>query len=128
MLKRLLGVALLCLLAAPAFAADVRLTWEAPTLCEDNTPIVNCPVTGYEISEAATPTGPTWGIRETVTSTVTSRIYQIPPGQRCFTLKSVSNTVKSEIPTPVACVTVPVVPPKAPSGVTVTVQITVATP
>lgn len=110
-----------------ANAADVRVSWTPPTLCEDNSPIANCPTTGFEISESSAATGQPWGIRETVGATVTERIYQIPPGTRCFYLKTLASGVKSAQST-VACVDVPVVPPKAPGGVTVTVQITVATP
>jgi hypothetical protein len=105
--RLLLGVALACL-SVSAYAADVRLTWAAPTTCSDDSPLVNCPTTGFEVS-------------------VTDRIYQLPPGTRCFYVKTLASGLKSDQST-VACVTVPVVPPRAPGGVTVTVQITVATP
>jgi hypothetical protein len=124
--SRIALLVVLALFPILANAADVRLSWTAPTTCEDNSPITNCPISGYEVSEAASPTS-TWGIRETVASTVTSRIYQIPPGQRCFSVKTVSGTVKS-VPSTTACVDVPVLPPKAPTGIVVTVQVTVATP
>jgi hypothetical protein len=127
MLNRLFGAALLCLLAVPAFAADVRLTWVLPTQCEDGSPIANCPITGIEVSESAAPSGQPWGVRETVSGTSTSRTYQIPPGQRCFSVKAISGNQKSEAST-VACADVPALPPKAPTGITVTVQVTVATP
>jgi hypothetical protein len=124
--RLLLGVALACL-SVSAYAADVRLTWAAPTTCSDDSPLVNCPTTGFEVSESAAASGQPWGIRETVGATVTDRIYQLPPGTRCFYVKTLASGLKSDQST-VACVTVPVVPPRAPGGVTVTVQITVATP
>jgi hypothetical protein len=127
MKNRTLVLVLLAFFPILAHSADVRLSWTAPTTCEDNSPITNCPITGFEVSEAATSTGPTWGIRETVAANVTSRTYQLPPGQRCFYVKTVSNSVKSA-PSTVACADVPVVPPKAPTGITVTVVISVGTP
>jgi hypothetical protein len=119
---------LVALLAAPAaFAADVRLSWTAPTTCEDGSALTNCPTTGFEVSESAAATGQPWGVRETVAGTATTRTYVLPPGQRCFQLRTVAGTSKSG-PSNTACADVPSLPPKAPQGVTVTVQVTVSTP
>lgn len=115
------------IIVSPAYAADVRLQWTPPTTCEDGSATTNCPTTGFEVSEAAAATGQPWGVRETVAATVTTRTYTLPPGQRCFQLRTVAGTVKSG-PSNTACADVPSLPPKAPQGLTVTIQITVATP
>lgn len=110
-----------------AHAGTVTVTWVPPTTCSDNSPASNCPTTGFEVLEGAAPTG-TYTTRENVAATVTSRTYQnVAPGQRCFSVKTIAGDQRSEESVR-ACATVASLPPKAPTGITVTVQVTVATP
>lgn len=118
---------LLTLASFAVHAGTVTVTWVAPTTCEDNSPVSNCPTTGFEVLEGAAPTG-TYAPRETVAANVVTRTYQnIAPGQRCFSVKTVSGEQRSAESTR-ACATVASLPPKAPAGITVTVQVTVSTP
>lgn len=123
----LLAIAL-TLIASIARAGSVTLSYTPPTTCADGTsPLTDCPTTGFEISEATTVNG-TYTVRETVGPTGTTRTYQgVSPGTRCYFVKTVSNDQKSAESTR-ACTTVPFLPPKAPQGITVKVEITVATP
>lgn len=128
-MKRLFIALLMLCMGGLAHAGDVVLTYQAPTACENNAPISNCPLTGFEVSEGASQTG-TFTIKELVAPTVLSRIYvNLAPGTRCYFVKAVSNTAKSAESTRV-CADIPSLPPKAPQGLTVTVkvEVTVATP
>lgn len=85
-MRKLLAPALL--LAAflwPAFAnaADVKLTWTAPTTCSDGTPIANCPVTGYRIETAPSATATTWTFVAT-TANLTYTHTGVAPGPHCY--------------------------------------------
>jgi hypothetical protein len=134
-MKSRVGFVLACLfLALPlsvfvgvAHAGNLTLSYTAPTTCEDNSAIANCPTTGFEVSEGASQAG-TYAVKETVAANVLSRTYlNIAPGTRCYFVKTVSNTVKSAESIRV-CADVPSLPPKAPQGITVKVEVTVSTP
>lgn len=119
----------LWLLFAPAFAqaADVSLSWTAPTTCNDGSALTFCPTTGFEISEGASLTG-IFAVKETVAATVVTRtVPNVVPGTKCYFVKTVSNALKSAESNR-SCVDVPSLPPKAPQGMTVTVTVTVSTP
>lgn len=121
----ILGVALALLICVPAHAGDVKVSWTAPTTCADGSVITNCPTTGFEVLAGTSITG-TLTTAETVAPSVTTRTYaNLGPGTRCFALKTVSNSVKSDESTR-ACADVPSLPPKAPQGITVTVNVTVS--
>jgi hypothetical protein len=130
-MKTLLALAL-AFIALPTLAANVTLRWIPPTTCADGSAITGCPAAGFEISEGSSATG-TMAIKENVGPGVTSITYQnIAPGTtKCYSLKTYTGSgvdrIKSDESTR-ACVTVPLLPPKAPSGVTVTVEVTVSTP
>ncbi len=119
--------ALSCVISV-AHAGDVKLTYIPPSTCADGaSPVTMCPTTGYEVSEG-TSLSDTFTVKETVGPTVVSRTYTgLTPGTRCYSVKTVSGTLKSDESTR-ACVDVPSLPPKAPSGITVTVQVTVSAP
>jgi hypothetical protein len=117
----------LFLIAPLAHAADVKLSYTAPTTCEDGSALTNCPTTGFEVLTGVAPTG-TYTPVETLGPTVTTKTYtSIAPGQKCWSVKTVSGTLKSSESTR-SCIDVPSLPPKAPAGITVTVQVTVAVP
>ena len=110
-----------------AHAGNVVVSWTPPTTCADGSALTNCPTTGFEISKGSTPTDAAYTAIETLSATTTSKTYtNVAPGQVCFSLKTVSNGQKSAESTR-ACADVPSLPPKAPAGITVTVQVTVAT-
>lgn len=107
-----------------AHAGDVKLSWTSPLTCADNSPLVNCPTTGYEVNSAPSETGALTAV-ETLAASALSKTYNgLVPGKYCYAVKTVSNTQKSD-PTPIACATVPSLPPKAPQGYSVTVVVTV---
>lgn len=111
----------------PAHAGTVKLEYIPPTTCAGGEALTNCPTTGFEILLGSDVTG-TYTSLETVAPTVVSRTYQnVVPGKRCHSIRTVSNGAKSEESTR-ACVDVPSLPPKAPSGIQVTVVVTVTTP
>lgn len=116
------------LIATAAHATNVTLTWPAVTTCADNSPAAtNCPISNYKINEGPTSTG-TFSVRETVAASILSRVYDLTPGTtKCFSLNALTGTVSSDESTRV-CATVPFLPPKAPQGLSVTVQVTVTTP
>lgn len=124
------SLAFLVLVAlAPIFAhaGGVTLSYTAPTTCADGSALTNCPTTGYEVLTAASATA-TSATLETVGPTVTTRNYaNLTPGTYCYSVKTVSNTVKSAESVR-ACADVPSLPPKAPAGITVTVNVTISTP
>lgn len=121
---------LLCLagFATIAQATPVTLSWQAVTTCADgSSAATNCPVTNYKVNEGTSQTG-SFTLKETVTASILSRLYDLQPGTtKCYSLYALAGTVSSEESTRV-CATVPFLPPKAPQGVSVTVQVTVTTP
>jgi hypothetical protein len=115
---------LVLLLPFAVHAGTVTLTYVPPTTCEDGSALSNCPTTAFEILESTSATG-TMTTRETVGATITSRTYaNLAPGARCYAVKTVSNSVKSAESTR-ACVDVPSLPPKAPAGISVRIEVTV---
>lgn len=129
-----LVLALVLLLATSiTHAADVKLAWTFDSAtCADGSPIANCPTAGFEISEASVLAGP-YAIKENVGPGARSQTWTgIAAGTtKCFSMKTLVGTspnyLKSDESTR-ACITVPFIPPKAPQGITVTVQVTVSTP
>lgn len=122
---KLLLALVLSLAAVVTQAGTVTITYVPPTTCEDGSALSNCPTTGFEILEGASATG-TLSARETVGPTTTSRTYaNLSPGTRCYAVKTVSNGIKS-VESTRTCAEVPSLPPKAPSGITVKIEITVS--
>lgn len=123
---RIVALAAGVLCSSVAAAGTVKVSWTPPTTCSDGSPITECPATGYEISEATSDQGPL-AVKETVAGTLTTASYVVGVGQtRCYSLKTVSNALKSD-PSNRVCITVPFVPPKAPI-VTVTITVTIPPP
>jgi len=117
----------LAVFVTPVQAGSLTLSYTGPTTCEDGSVITNCPTTNFEVSEGASQTG-TFTVKETVAPNVLSRTYaNLAPGTRCYFVKTISNTVKSAESIRV-CADVPSLPPKAPQGITVKVEVTVSTP
>lgn len=116
------------LVATAAQATNVTLKWAAVTACVDGSAAAtNCPITNYRVNEGPASTG-TFALKETVAASILSRVYDLTPGStKCYSLNALAGTVVSDESTRV-CATVPFLPPKAPQGVTVTVEITVSTP
>ena len=109
-----------------AHAGTLTLDYTQPTACADGSSLTMCPTTGFEILGGTTPTG-TYTTLETVGPTVTQRVYQnLTPGTYCRTVKTVSNSQKSAEGLR-ACAEVPNLPPKAPAGISVTINLTVTT-
>jgi hypothetical protein len=123
----LVSIAMAGIYSVPAYAGDVTLSYSAPTACENGSSIANCPITAYEVSEGSSQTG-TFTVKELVAPNILSRTYvNLAPGTRCYYVKTVSSTVKSAESVRV-CADIPSLPPKAPSGISVKIEITVATP
>lgn len=119
-------LALLCVLPVFAHAGDVTVSWTNSTTCADGSPLSMCPTSGIEVLKGATLTDTAYTSVETLGATATTKTYSgLTPGQVCYSLKTVSGSQKSAESTR-ACVTVPSLPPKAPAGITVTVNVTVS--
>ena len=122
-MRSIVAVALLCV-APLSYAGNVTLNWVPPTVCTDDTPAVdNCPTTGYEIYIGTSPTGTAYTKRSEAPAAADSSftLVRIAAGQRCFYMKTLSNTLASAESNRV-CVNVPPAGPKAPA-ITVTVVI-----
>lgn len=121
------AIVLLALTPVFAHAGNLTLNYVAPTACADGSSITMCPTTGFELLGATSLTAASTTL-ETVAPTVTTRTWQnLTPGTYCRSVKTVSNTQKSD-ESQKACADIPSLPPKAPSGITVTVNVTVSTP
>lgn len=115
---------LVLLLPFAAYAGTVTISYIPPTTCEDGSAVSNCPTTGFEILEGTSATG-TLSARETVGPAITTRTYaNLAPGTRCYAVKTVSNSLKSAESTR-ACADIPSLPPKAPAGISVRIEVTV---
>lgn len=114
------------LLAATAHAGNLTLSWALPTTCLDDSPLVNCPTTGFEVNEGTSATG-AFSPKETVSATTTSKVYTFAPGVHCMSLRTLSGSQKSDESLR-ACATVPSLPPKAPQGITVVITVAVSVP
>jgi hypothetical protein len=126
-LIRVLSTLGLFLLTGLANAADVRISWTPSSTCDDGSVLSNCPTTGIEVLTGASLTG-TYTTVETLPATATAKTYTgVAPGTKCYSLKTVSNSLKST-ESQRACVDVPFLPPKAPAGITVTVVVSVSGP
>lgn len=124
----LLAAVLLAVFLAPfSYAGNVTVAWTLPTTCADGSSLTQCPTTGVEVLKGATLTDASYATVETLGATATTKTYSnLSPGQVCYSLKTVSNSQKSA-ESARSCVDVPSLPPKAPSGITVTVNVTVST-
>jgi hypothetical protein len=101
-----------------------NLSWTAPTGCSDGTPIANCPVTGYRIERASSPTATTWVFVAT-TSLTSYKATNVPAGQNCYRVAANSaNGMSAWAPVLASsCATAaapPPPPPGPPGSVTVT--------
>jgi hypothetical protein len=108
---------------APAWNED-NLSWTAPTACSDGTPLTNCPVTGYRIERASSPTATTWAFVAT-TSLTSYKATNVPAGQNCYRVAANSSNGMSAwapvLASSCAIAAAPPPPPPAPPGsVTVT--------
>lgn len=122
-MKKILALFVL-LLPFACYAGTVTVTWQPPTTCEDGSPVAMCPTTGFEVLEGTSLTG-TYTTRETVSATTTTKTYSgLVPGQRCYSLKTVAGALKS-VESTRACADIPALPPKAPQGISVRVEVTV---
>jgi hypothetical protein len=130
-MKLVLAV-VLSLFAVSAHAGTVTLTWthDAAT-CADGSPAANCPLSGFEVSEGTSQTAPL-AVKENVGPGARSQTWQnVAPGLRCWSLKALAGTGASQVKSDEsmrACLTVPLLPPKAPQGITVKIEVTVTTP
>jgi hypothetical protein len=103
-----------------------NLSWTAPTGCSDGTPIANCPVTGYRIERASSPTATTWVFVAT-TSLTSYKATNVPAGQNCYRVAANSaNGMSAWAPVLASsCATAaapppPPPPPSPPGSVTIT--------
>lgn len=109
----------MCVKAEAQTAWDTNiLNWVAPTQCVDNTPITNCPVTGYRIEQSATATG-TFTTLISVGTVLTYSHTGVSAGQHCYRLIALSNSGNSD-PSNVACRT-NVRPPSPPQPPVLTI-------
>jgi hypothetical protein len=70
--------------AQTAWNADT-VSWEAPTTCNDGTPISNCPVTGYRVETAASKAATTWTLVTTTAANVlTANATGLTAGPHCY--------------------------------------------
>lgn len=113
-----LALAILLMVAATLAQAQTwdtnTLNWVAPTECVDNTPVSNCPVTGYRVERSATATG-TFTTLATLGVVLTYNHTGASAGQNCYRVIALSNSGNSD-PSVVACKTNvrPPSPPKPP--------------
>jgi hypothetical protein len=109
---------LLALIAAPAFATNLTLTWVAPTTYADGTtPIPAGTAIAYNVYGANQ--GSTLALLTTTPITgLTNVRSNVNPGTICYAVTAIINAVESAQTSPV-CVTVPQAP-GAPGGLTVT--------
>lgn len=120
-------LALILLCVGKTHAADLTVSYTVPTTCEDGSPLTACPTTGFELSKG-TALNSAYAVLETLAPTVTSKRYtNLTPGTYCYYVKTVSNALKSADSNR-ACADVPFLPPKAPQGITVTIQVSIAGP
>lgn len=112
------------LASAQAFAGTVTVSWTAPTSCTDNSFVINCPTTGYEIWMGTSLTGTAYSKRAEVPSaTATSiQLLNVSAGSKCFYMKTLSGTLTSAESNRL-CVTVPASEPNAP-----VISVTIAVP
>lgn len=129
MIKALGLMALALTASAVAQAGDVKVTWtQDTTVCADGSPMVgNCPVVGFQMFEGGSLT--TLQFKENITvAAQRERTYQYAPGtSRCYSMKSFTGTLATPVlseESQKTCVTVPFIPPKAPS-ITVEARITI---
>jgi hypothetical protein len=95
------------------------LSWTAPTTCTSGQPIANCPVTGYRIERAATPTGAFAAVGTSPSTTFTH--LSAAAGQNCYRAIAMSAKGDSGPSTPPFCKTntPPSGPPNPPTNLTV---------
>lgn len=129
----LLACIFLPLIAATAHAGTIVLTWQQDTAaCSDGSPMAaNCPLAGFQINDGATVDS--LALKENAGPGTRSMTYQnVAAGTtRCYSLKAFTGTSAAPIlsaESARSCVTVPFLPPKAPQGLTVTVQVTIVSP
>lgn len=122
-MRYLAAVVLLCLSFA-ASAADVKLSWTAPTACSDGSAISNCAVTGYEIQHAAAAHEVFAVLKGIGASVTTHTLTGVTPGNHCYLLRA--NSARGfSANSNVACIDVPAPVPGAPMNVTVTVTVVI---
>lgn len=79
------------------------VSWNAPTQCTDGSPIGDCPITGYRLETAATPTATAWTLVTTTAANVLSfKLTGLTSGQHCYRVIALSGS-KSSNPSNVAC-------------------------
>jgi hypothetical protein len=120
---RTIAALILLAFAGIVNAADINVTWTAPTSCSDNSALSNCATTGYEIYLGTSLTGTTY-VKQSVAPVATATtavLTGIAPGNRCIYMKTVSGTVVSAESNRI-CVNIPAVIPNAPV-ITVTVAV-----
>lgn len=122
------AVAIACLLLPScSHAGDLTLSYldnPSPTCADNVSPKSMCPTTGFEISKGLAATG-AFTVLESVAPTVLSKRYSnLTPGTYCYFVKTISNSEKSAESNR-ACADVPSLPPKAPQGMTIKIEVTV---
>lgn len=96
MLKRFLGVAFLCLFAAPTYAQTQAwnenvLTWTAHATCSDGSPATSCPVAQWRLETAATATATTWDLVGYVPVATLRYVHtSVAAGPHCYRVKGVT--------------------------------------
>ncbi len=95
-------MALLLLLPLSVFVTPVQaqtplkwnengISWTASSVCADGSPAVNCPLTGFRVERAATPTATTWAAVATVGATINYYKDTVATaGQNCYRLIAIS--------------------------------------
>lgn len=99
-------------LAVPPWNTDV-LSWTAPTLCSDGSPVVgNCDITGYKIETASSTTG-TWStLTTTIGSVTTYTAANLAAGSHCYRVSAVAASGTGAASDPVCATATPPVPGK----------------
>lgn len=81
-----------------------RVSWLAPTTCDNGDPISACPVTGYRVETATTATATTWTARGTTAANVlTLTVTGLTPGPHCYRVIALASV--NSAPSTVACAT-----------------------
>lgn len=114
----LLGLAMLGLYSASAFAGDATLTWTAPTARTDGTPLTN--LAGFKIYHGTSST--TLSVVVDVPgATVTSRVLTgLPSGMRYFAMTAYDANLRESAQTSTVSKTILDAPPNPPGNFVVT--------
>lgn len=124
---KLLAIIIASCVCSFAYADQIKIEFVTPTQYVDGSPLASADIKEYEIQRAPSTTGSFVRVGNAAGGANKTHVFSdAPTGAQCYRLITVAVSGRRSDPSEIKCVNTS--PPKSPTGVTLSVTVTVSTP